>query len=168
VDKLRLLITKKCDRNCTGCCNNDWDLDNLPLAKLYGKNVEYSEILITGGEPLLQPKLIKEFCDHLKTGRFKTPVYIYTACTDVDILYDVLKHCDGLTVTLHTQEDGIEFFGSDYHSFPKEKSLRLNVFEGITVPEEAGRTAWKIKDNICWIKNCPLPKNEVFRKHILF
>ena len=30
--KLRLLVTKNCDRSCPGCCNKDWNLDKLPNA----------------------------------------------------------------------------------------------------------------------------------------
>jgi len=29
--KLRLLLFPDCNRNCAGCCNNDWDLDLLPM-----------------------------------------------------------------------------------------------------------------------------------------
>ena len=45
----------------------------------------------------------------------------------------------------------------------KSKSLRLNIFKGIDY-SSIDTSLWDIKDNIEWIKNCPLPKNEVFQK----
>ncbi|MBU1087771.1 MAG: hypothetical protein KKD05_09695, partial [Candidatus Omnitrophica bacterium] len=57
--KLRLLLFTECNRNCNGCCNNDWDLKSLLNEHLFK---EYSEILLTGGEPMLHPELILEVC----------------------------------------------------------------------------------------------------------
>jgi hypothetical protein len=37
----------------------------------------------------------------------------------------------------------------------------LNIFKGIETPKVEG---WKIKNNIVWIKNCPLPEDEIFGK----
>ena len=48
--KLRLLVTEECNRHCPGCCNNNWDLKSLSVCKSYR---DYEQILITGGEPLL-------------------------------------------------------------------------------------------------------------------
>ena len=53
--KLRLLLFETCNRSCEGCCNKDWDLTSLSVCTDY---TPYREILLTGGEPLLQPELV--------------------------------------------------------------------------------------------------------------
>ena len=61
--KLRLLITEKCNRKCEGCCNLDWDLQNLPVCTSFKG---YDEILLTGGEPQLEPVLILSTVEKIK------------------------------------------------------------------------------------------------------
>lgn len=155
---LKLLVTKKCLKNCPGCCNKDWDLDALPNVKHFN----YDQILITGGEPLLFLPQLLDLCIKIRE-KSDTKIYIYTAMTDgLLILYPFV---DGFTITIHKQSDVIPFmiFSRILNNFKKSpwlsKSLRLNVFKGIQLEKPAH---WKVRENIEWKKNCPLPKNEVF------
>ena len=81
-------------------------------------------------------------------------------------VFKMLCHIDGLTVTLHEQED-VEPFQILNKSLLKCSrvpwSLRLNVFKEVALPEIDLRL-WKVKDQIEWIKDCPLPADEVFMK----
>ena len=181
--KLRLLITSKCPQNCKGCCNKDWELNKLPICYDY---TGYDEILITGGEPMLYHKQIPNIIKEIRTvHQDVTPIYIYTA----DVTPKKIKYIfaveenyrpSGLTVTLHSHADAARFYhlvasktGAFLHDDVNEYgdlSLRLNIFKGINVKaveEDFPRCFrdWKIKDNIKWIKNCPLPKDEVFMKY---
>ena len=156
--KLRLLLTKDCDRNCKGCCNKDWDLDNLPQVKDYSI---YDEIYITGGEPMLYPKAILfKFLEIREVSTAK--IYLYTAnITNLFQTLYILTYLDGITLTLHEQKDVKDFYALELILRlieMKNKSLRLNVFKGIEVEEISSR--WKVKKDIEWIKNCPLPKDE--------
>ena len=47
--KLRLLVTAKCHNKCPMCCNNQFDFEKIPVVG----RLDYDEISITGGEPLL-------------------------------------------------------------------------------------------------------------------
>lgn len=47
--KLRLLVTAKCHNKCPMCCNNQFDIEKIPVVDRF----DYDEISITGGEPLL-------------------------------------------------------------------------------------------------------------------
>ena len=52
----RVIITSKCDRKCPGCCNSK--LDYTSLAKVIGGITalkDYEEVVITGGEPMINP-----------------------------------------------------------------------------------------------------------------
>ena len=162
--KLRLLITEECNRNCPGCCNKDWDLSTLPIETDF---TGYDEILITGGEPMLEPQRVMDVATAIRIIAPYTKIYMYTAKTEP--VYDILEAMlvlDGITVTLHVQHDVQALAGLD-HLLAMEpdlayKSLRLNVFNDITLCKL--QSPWVVKRDMVWIPNCPLPENEVFKK----
>jgi len=166
---LRLLITDKCERNCEGCCNHQFDLRSLPQATFFGG---YRMILITGGEPVLLGNKLKAWCKFLQTqSDDKTKLVLYTADlkTDPRLVVVLLEdYLYGITVTLHEQND-VSYFLSFaeivnryfiYHG----KSLRLNVFKGVVLPNKKAIKRWKIQKDMEWLNPCPIPKNEVFMK----
>lgn len=159
--KLRLLLLQECNRTCKGCCNKDWDLDGLPKCQSYAG---YESIFLTGGEVMLYPEKVKQVTAEVRK-QTDAPVIIYTAkCDDVEALIDVLKVVDGVTLTLHTRKDAPlfrEFNAALQRSGVTGKSLRLNVFNGITVGD-TDTSGWQVKTGIRWIKDCPLPTDEVF------
>lgn len=75
---------------------------------------------------------------------------------------------DGITLTLHDQKDAslAHSFVSwvNIHELPKGISLRMNIFKGIDC-SSLDLHKWRVKDNMEWIKNCPLPKDEVFMRY---
>ena len=163
--KLRLLLWEDCPRNCQGCCNNDWDLQNLIVCADYSK---YDLIMLTGGEPMLDPLLVVSTTQKIRQLNPSAKVYMYTAFTDdVTLLATVLMSLDGLTVTLHDQKDVVPFH--NFSTFIKnrrefdDKSLRLNVFKGIDVGH-INTEQWQVKSDIEWIKDCPLPEDEEFMR----
>jgi MoaA/NifB/PqqE/SkfB family radical SAM enzyme len=160
---LRLLLFDKCNNRCAGCCNNDWDLKNLEQEKDFS---QYDEIVLTGGEPMLRPIFV---INTIKKIRQQTsvPIYMYTA--KVDKPYEVLSMLhvlDGLTVTLHDAgyvEYRFKKFNDLLLKIRPVKSFRLNVFKGVDLTG-VDLSMWRIKDNIVWIPNCPLPANETFKR----
>jgi organic radical activating enzyme len=139
-------------------------LDNLPVVNHY----QFDEILITGGEPMLFPDKVVEICDRVRcnalTFHKKAKIFVYTANVNNWVaVQKVLEVVDGITVTLHEQLDVEDLVVLDsVLSKYSEKSLRLNIFKGITIPKLKHK--WKIKDNMIWMKNCPLPENETFKR----
>ena len=167
--KIRLLVTSKCNRNCKGCCNKDYDLASLPIFndQFYQKNQKNIDmIIITGGEPLLfQNKLVDFLIAH---HNYKVKWIVYTAFVENYSKYtSFMGLIDGLTLTLHEQSDVIpaKQFMSDIN-LHMNKSLILKVFDGIDISSLSAKHLlnWNIKQNIEWIKNCPLPKDEIFMK----
>jgi len=163
--KLRLLITKKCNRHCEGCCNKDWDLEKLPICKSFKG---YDEIILTGGEPMLFPNLIIDMIEKIRIENSLAKIYMYTAFIFTVRSLEILNLLDGITVTLHTQSDVKKFKWFSQHLFYSTKnlykSLRLNIFDGIKMPKNLNLRYWQVKKNIKWIKNCPLPKDEIFMR----
>jgi len=163
--KLRLLITKKCNRHCEGCCNKDWDLEKLPICKSFKG---YDEIILTGGEPMLFPNLVIDIINKIRIENPLAKIYMYTAFIFTVRSLEILNLLDGITVTLHTQSDVKKFKWFNNHLFFSTKnfykSLRLNIFNGIKLSKYINLNNWQVKKNIKWIKNCPLPKDEVFMR----
>lgn len=159
---LRLLLFEDCNRNCAGCCNKDWDLKALPVCKSFSG---FDMIILTGGEPMLRPEVIRETVQRIRRAN-KCPIYLYTAKVD-DTLRSlgVLGLVDGMTVTLHTSSDRKAFirFSGAIPQHLRTKSLRLNIFEEVG-QVETDLSFWEVKEQIQWLKNCPLPKNEVFMR----
>jgi len=170
---LRLIYTPKCNRSCPGCCNKDFDLPNLPSPTHF----KYDEIFITGGEPML---FYKELVGFIKAIRFVSDakIYVYTAfCSDASLLIKLLDIVDGITLTLHEERDWgmfqqFEFVTRERPEIFEGKSMRLNIFNEVAPDESLNmfffmnktEERWKVKRNIEWIVNCPLPPNEVLMK----
>lgn len=165
--KLRLLLTKDCDRSCKGCCNKDWDLEALETVTAQELG-NYDEILVTGGEPLLYPQLLLKELARIRAFSLGAKLIVYTAKTDNIGLFVAVNHIvDGMTLTLHTQKDVAKLQEIlDYNTRTNQKlggSLRINIFKNIDY-SSLDLNGWIIKDNMVWIKDCPLPENEVFKK----
>lgn len=164
---LRLIYTPICNRNCAGCCNKDFDLPNLPRPTHF----DYDEIFITGGEPLL---FYDEVVGFIKALRLitKAKIYLYTAhiaCGSAMALVDMIKITDGITLTLHEERDWgyflqFEFATKDNPEYFEGKSLRLNIFKEVNPDLTKISPKWRVKSDIEWIENCPLPTNEVLMK----
>jgi len=158
--KLRLLLWRECNRKCEDCCNQYWDLNALKKTTNFKG---YSEILLTGGEPMLKPLTVAKICTEIKR-QTDAPIYMYTAKIDCLVSIESLLHgwIDGITLTLHEQKDVQHFAVLNYNLLLKDirKSFRLNVFKGIDISGIDTRL-WKVKDNMVWDKECPLPKDEV-------
>ena len=161
--KLRLLLFKNCNRRCKGCCNKDWDLDALEVENDFSG---YSEVLMTGGEPMLAPEIVIGTAMKIREQNPNAKIYVYTAKVDslVDV-FAVLGFVDGMCVTLHKQKDTISFerLNEALYLTGVKKSLRLNVFKGITLPFTS-YDLWERKLDMEWVKNCPLPEDEVFKR----
>jgi hypothetical protein len=158
---LRLLLFTECNRSCRLCCNKNFDTAALPIAEDFTK---YDCIVLTGGEPMLNPELVKQTVARIRKQTDK-PIVMYTAWAgDPEILLDVLNALDGITLTLHTRRDTEPFVKLNELIAERGlegKSLRLNVFQGISTGG-ADVSAWKVKRGLRWIKDCPLPTNEEF------
>jgi len=160
--KLRLLLTSVCNRNCPKCCNNHYDLAGLPVEHNF---TNYSEVMLTGGEPMLDPVLVIKVARDIREQNSAAKIYLYTAkVNDVLSTLDVLSHIDGLTLTLHNQKDVKPFRRLNFLMLsPPGKSLRLYKFSGIDI-SGVDTSNWDVKD-MKWTDDCPIPEGEVFKKY---
>ena len=163
MDKLRLVLFPECNRNCEGCCNKDWDVTNLPIAESYK---DYKVIMLTGGEPMLRPELIKKVCQDIRSENKDCKIILYTAKTE-GLIY-MIQYLDGLTLTLHSPDDFHKFYVLDNQMsnlrHMDDFSLRVNVFKEAGVIDQRLNCNWRIKPDMEWIDNCPLPDGEVLMR----
>ena len=165
----RIITTYKCPKDCKDCCNKNWK--GIPAKVMDNHN--YDMFIITGGEPMLFPNSIRRLILKLRVeSSAKAKIILYTASTKKysELLVLISFYLDGLTVTLHDNEDVKPFlkFNEKILNLEKgifnTKSLRLNIFKEVKIPKDVDLSMWKIKSDMIWLKDCPLPKGEELLK----
>lgn len=74
--RARVIVTKKCNRKCKGCCNERLGLiDKVSFEDLF----KYEEICITGGEPMLMSERVVEMIHRLRLQGYTGKIWLYTA-----------------------------------------------------------------------------------------
>lgn len=178
--KLRLLVTAKCHNKCPMCCNNQFDFEKIPVVD----RLDYDEISITGGEPLLAECGCKTFdlVDSIKNiqqamGLPESKFYLYTSYFGGVTLKICSDDFDGICLTPHKKVDVEEFIdinakmleqkrnGELNDCFNPDCSLRPNLFADMKalLPKDIDLSLWKVKE-MEWIKDCPVPEGEDFRR----
>lgn len=164
--KLRLLVTEDCNRNCPKCCNKQYNLKDLPVCTDFRP---YELIMLTGGEPTIHPSKLFQVIKQIRQ-QTDEHIILYTANVQKPfVLLSVLHIINGMTLTLHEPKDLEPFkvFNNHLNDFIEEYckfygALRLNVFEGIDI-SDIDVNLWDIK-HMKWVKDCPVPENEVFMR----
>ena len=164
---MRLLLFEDCNRQCKGCCNQYYDLKNLPVETDF---TGYREVILTGGEPMLKPQLVLETIKEIRAQNPQARIFMYTAKVDNALAtIMLLRVLDGVTVTLHETEDvaSLAFFAGVDSIGVQTGSRRLNVFKGVYISEGFKRVlqrTWAINDNKVWMQGDCLPEGEVFKR----
>lgn len=178
--KLRLLVTAKCHNKCPMCCNNQFDIEKIPVVD----RLDYDEISITGGESLMPGhcNTTLRLVDSIKTIQYAmglpiSKFYLYTSFFGSATLRICSCIFDGICLTPHKKE-GIDKFininakmlelkkrGNTSDNFNLNCSLRLNLFADMKalLPKDIDLSLWKVKE-MEWIKDCPVPEGEDFRR----
>jgi len=156
---LRLILWPICPRECEDCCNKQWDMDALPYCQDFAP---YDTILLTGGEPMVFPRRLHEAIRAIRKSS-SAEIYIYTASVrDLSAACGILTAADGMTVTLHEQHDVYAFLGFAMRVHGYERSLRVNIFPGVSCDVPKG---WTAKSKTKWRKKCHLPEGETLMRY---
>lgn len=169
--KLRLVVTEKCHNKCPMCCNNRFDLKTIPIVDRF----DYDEISITGGEPMLYPDKVADIADTLRKAAkiigANPKIWLYTSKLNPMTFTMIAKYIDGVCYTPHNDAEVAMFKAINRMLLRSEAwidrgsfSLRLNLFEEqAQALKKENLSLWKVK-NIAWIKDCPIPEGEDFRR----
>ncbi len=158
------MLFEQCNRFCEGCCNKDWDFNVVPVCTDF---TGFDMVMLTGGEPMLNPPLIVSVCESIRE-QTNAEIILYTAKPKRSLdLVAMLNWVDGITLTLHEQYDVRAFnaFNSYVQMLPNvtSKQLHLNIFENVDA-SKVNINGWQVKHGMQWIKNCPLPEDEILMR----
>lgn len=132
---IHLMVTEKCLRNCEHCCNNQYDLNEIP----YITQEEYENahtILLTGGEPV-------EFTDPSDIAmriKRKYPniknVYVYANAYELDCYFFMggsTDWIDGFSISIKDKQDLYQFnkFLARNKKLQNLKSNRVYYFDDL-------------------------------------
>lgn len=159
-DKARVLITEDCNRNCSGCCNTYSkimrnaqyidDLGDLPP--------RLSEIMITGGEPMLFPDKTERIARELRSRSPSSRIYLYSALYHSN-LENIIPIIDGLHYTIHEGAtkgdlkllDRLQGLLQAYRKDWSEKSFRLYIDNRVHLPVRVIPNVWTQVNMSKWL-----------------
>jgi organic radical activating enzyme len=176
----RVIITMKCNRHCPNCCNTH---DNIIGGAYHIKDIlevnHYDAVVITGGEPMLDPyrtrKIIKrlKYCSPTRIQK----VYMYTAMPYVE--QSIYQELDGIHYTLHYPFDIADSIHFDFYqeeldqyiygrclqkqSFILSIDSRIKRFEDMDFDNiNVDKNIWDEIRSLVWkeTEECSIPKNE--------
>lgn len=162
----RVIVTTNCNRNCLGCCNSK--LNEIPDMADISMLAKYEEIVITGGEPMLNPDSLLEFIKALRKQNKKQKIYLYTAHLVMDEHRKILGKLDGITVTLHAEATDNDIRNLKYMSellYVHMEDLDMRLFIDKRVYEKYDLSnirlqAWDVVRKLEWKENCSPAENE--------
>lgn len=161
----RVIVTFKCNRSCPGCCNTD-----LPPYRTIHRPedlLNYEEIVITGGEPLLIDICVYQLLRDLKEAEYNGRIYMYTAMWGALHSYAViLNDLDGITFTLHAECTDMDIYALNRLSKElQSRWINSRLFIDTRVYERydlsnIDLTGWSVIRKLQWQEHCDPAPNE--------
>lgn len=164
--KARLIVTMNCIRKCSYCCNKYEGIltKATTLSSLFPLK-HYEEILITGGEPLDDPKRTLKIIEVLKALNPAVRLYLYTARYTVEMIH-IMDKVDGIQFTLHEGASiadviGFNKFQAIAGMYP-DKSFRLYMHPKVKHRIPVKPSMWSRVESKPWLteRECTLPEGE--------
>ena len=161
----RVILTLKCKRTCSYCCNTSEMLEKAIPLKDNQQLANYDEICVTGGEPGLVPALTTGFIISMR--QMQSPrkmIYLYTAMWAKQMAL-WLDYVDGIHYTIHA-EDGekeISQFERCQGILPAYPTVsrRLRIVHGYRYSIiHINPCSWDHMDMKEFVPNQPLPTHE--------
>ena len=168
----RVIVTTTCNRRCPGCCNET--IGRVASIGDISILSDYEEVVITGGEPMLNPNTLLRFIKALKKQNKKQRIYLYTACLTMDDHPVILKHLDGITVTVHaeaTDNDIRDLKYMSYNLYGEDLDMRLFIDKRVYDRYDLSNIcmkSWDVVRKLEWKEKCDPADNEDLLLYHLF
>ncbi len=163
----RLITTLDCNRKCHYCCNTTTMLAQATIITDLAELGNYSEVCITGGEPMLYPDETEQIIYDLRFQNPHRKIYLYTAlATDMMVLDEMFyQKLSGIHYTVHynsTQDEVVDHIYNleELSFFYKDKSFRMYIESDVAFPVQYTPNLWSRVESFAFVEDCPLPKNE--------
>lgn len=164
--KSRIIISFDCPRSCPNCCNTYSNIidGGIRTANLADCVIGFDQVMITGGEPMLFPKRVKQLIQDIRTLNPAASIFLYTALA-TPALGDIIDIIDGIHFTLHaevTVQDILDFWRFQGLLENKTGSYRLYIDSEVRRMIPIVPNLWTRLEVKAWIKEgeCALPENE--------
>ena len=166
--KARLILTFDCPRRCPNCANTQiQDLDAVPRIDSIEALDDYDEVILTGGEPMLDAGATVSFAQGLKERKQDRIVYAYAALWS-PFIRGLLRVVDGLHYTIHTPTTSADIEGlvsverevAVARRRRPELSCRLYVQADVSVPVPITPSLWTRVEIAPFKEDCPVPADE--------
>lgn len=120
-DRLEFYITNVCNLTCNGCnrYNNykfsgwwSWE-EAEPVLEQWAQKIDIRHPVILGGEPLLNPDIVKWIQGLRKLWNGHSGVQVQSNGTRIDCvrgLYDAIDHTNWIGISIHNPDDKEEIF----------------------------------------------------------
>ncbi|TCL39978.1 4Fe-4S single cluster protein [Anaerospora hongkongensis] len=176
--KARVLVTLDCPRSCEGCCNDNLTLNNIAALSSIDQLLQYDEVIISGGEPMLIPEKVIEFCQTLRGMNYSGLIYMYSALynhTLREVYVELLRRStggfkallNGLHFTVHNEAGDKEINElkqlSKFLQIFSDRQLRLAIDGRLYERYDFSNidfSAWDVVRKLQWKDDCPLPIGE--------
>ncbi|MDF2499327.1 MAG: 4Fe-4S single cluster domain [Anaerosporomusa subterranea] len=176
--KARLLVTLECPRSCEGCCNDNLKLDKIAILPSIDQLLQYDEVIISGGEPMLIPGKVMEFCQTLRQMEYTGQIYMYSALYNHTLREEyvgllrrtgvgIKPLLNGLHFTVHNEAGDREINElkqlSKFLQIFSDKQLRLAIDGRLYERFDFSNiefSAWDVVRKLQWKDDCPLPSGE--------
>lgn len=170
--KARVIMTLDCNRGCPGC-GNTLPTSDVPIKIASIDDVlEYDEIILTGGEPMLHFDELFRVAERIKmSGVRETPpvVYLYTALLGqgLQTLWS-RRLIDGIHFTLHDGCSDKDIRDLKQLSwllqyvplgFSSRLAIDSRVYDKYDLSNIDFRN-WDVIRRLQWLTECPIPKDE--------
>ncbi len=189
MNKLRLIVTDRCENKCPKCVNRQYDIDNLPVFDP-ANSPKFDQFIITGGEPLINKiELFQVMIDimepFIKEHKRNPDIILYSSAKkDFLLAYSEFIHLGfitGMTYTIRSKSSLNELKALCYceANIKKENRKSKSTLIIKTFPEieavysirneldllecETG-FAVHFRRNTQWLDPCPMPENEVLMR----
>ena len=128
IDTMHLFVTSKCTNNCPLCCNNNYDVEDIPIpSEEELSSVE--NIFLTGGEPFLLGEKLNKIVATLRTRNNIKNIYIYTSgyeCFEYLKKFGNLPNINGVNFSPKTDKDWDALAKISFGWFQDFRNLRSN------------------------------------------
>ena len=131
MNKYRVKVTQRCDRNCDYCINKSEEYRKkwIAVQSIYEINFDFARsIIISGGEPTVLKHKLVAICKAIRESNQDAPMYLQTngACLTKELVKELDNYIDGIGLSIHSWEE-FEHKFTRYIDILRIKPIRLYV-----------------------------------------
>ena len=131
MNKYRVKVTQRCDRNCAYCINKSEEYRKkwIAVQSIYEINFDFARsIIVSGGEPTVLKHKLVAICKAIRELNKDAPMYLQTngAYLTKELVKELDNYIDGIGLSIHNWDEFQHKF-TRYIDILRVKPIRLYV-----------------------------------------